>query len=223
MNISDIQKDEFHHCCLISGSSESFHILEKSVEKTFNISFTGNLDLLLIKVDSFNVVNARKVVDFVSKASIISTQPKIILLYFSIITVESQNILLKTLEEPSKNTYIFILTPNINILLPTVLSRCMLLDLPVEESFKNENDFITGNLRQRLKIIEKINKLKDGGEKKARFLEILNNVEIYLTKSKDKKDTDWDLSILAVLQAKKHMHSKGAMSKMLMESVALVL
>ncbi len=222
MNISDIQKDTLHHCSLIKGSSESFTILEKIIEKIFNITFVGNPDLLSIKIDSFNVVNARAVVDFASKASIISSQPKIILLYFSTITVESQNILLKTLEEPSKNTYIFILTPNVNILLPTVLSRCMLLALPAEEaSFKNENDFITANLQQRFKIIEKINKLKDGGDKKAKFLEILNDIEIYLNKNKSNKN--WDMSVQAVLQAKKHMHSKGAMSKMLMESVAIVL
>ena len=49
-------------------------------------------------------------------------------------TVAAQNALLKTLEEPPSYTVIFILTTNLEALLPTILSRCVVLSMkPVED------------------------------------------------------------------------------------------
>lgn len=53
---------------------------------------------------------------------------------------ETLNALLKTLEEPHNNVYAFITTQNENKLLPTILSRCQILNLlPIDkESIKEE-------------------------------------------------------------------------------------
>lgn len=49
-------------------------------------------------------------------------------------TVQAQNALLKTLEEPPEYGIILILTTNINSLLPTILSRCVVLNMkPVQD------------------------------------------------------------------------------------------
>ncbi len=49
-------------------------------------------------------------------------------------TVAAQNALLKTLEEPPAYTVIFILTTNVETLLPTIVSRCVVLAMkPVED------------------------------------------------------------------------------------------
>ena len=48
-------------------------------------------------------------------------------------TIQAQNALLKTLEEPPEYTVIILLTANIEILLPTIRSRCVILSMkPVE-------------------------------------------------------------------------------------------
>lgn len=50
-------------------------------------------------------------------------------------TVQAQNALLKTLEEPPEYTVILLLTTNMDTLLPTILSRCVLLNMkPVRDS-----------------------------------------------------------------------------------------
>lgn len=46
------------------------------------------------------------------------------------LTEQAQNALLKTIEEPPSYAVILLLTNNINILLPTILSRCVALKLP---------------------------------------------------------------------------------------------
>lgn len=50
-------------------------------------------------------------------------------------TVQAQNALLKTLEEPPEYAVIMLLTANVNSLLPTILSRCVVLNMkPVADS-----------------------------------------------------------------------------------------
>lgn len=44
-------------------------------------------------------------------------------------TVQAQNAILKTLEEPPEYTVIILLTTNVNSLLPTILSRCVVLNM----------------------------------------------------------------------------------------------
>jgi len=49
-------------------------------------------------------------------------------------TVQAQNAILKTLEEPPEYAVIMLLTTNVNSLLPTVLSRCVVLNMkPVSD------------------------------------------------------------------------------------------
>lgn len=50
------------------------------------------------------------------------------------LTEQAQNALLKTLEEPPEYAVIFLLVSNINVILPTILSRCVVLNLrPVDK------------------------------------------------------------------------------------------
>ncbi len=50
------------------------------------------------------------------------------------LTEQAQNALLKTIEEPPEYAVILLLTSNIGVLLPTILSRCVLLNLkPVDK------------------------------------------------------------------------------------------
>lgn len=55
-------------------------------------------------------------------------------------TVQAQNALLKTIEEPPEYAIIILLTTNADIFLPTILSRCVLLNIrPVQEDIiKNQ-------------------------------------------------------------------------------------
>ncbi|MBU1110913.1 hypothetical protein KKB83_04835 [Patescibacteria group bacterium] len=70
------------------------------------------------------------------------------------LTVQAQNCLLKTLEEPPENTYIFLIAQSKDHFLPTVLSRCQVMnwekDSRLQEFFKGEitvaNIEDTGNL-----------------------------------------------------------------------------
>ncbi len=48
------------------------------------------------------------------------------------------NALLKTLEEPPENTHIFLSAPSTKALLPTIVSRCQVVNIPPEKLFGSE-------------------------------------------------------------------------------------
>lgn len=236
MLVQDLHIDELHHAYLLNGGLNDSTILESNLERIFNVELIKNPDVLIKKAHAFQVNDAREVVEYVSKSALVLGAKKIILIHFSNITTESQNILLKTLEEPAKDTHIFIITPNVDMLLPTVLSRCMRIQLQSNKedhlaagtSSDSVEGFIKSSIPERLKIIDKIDKGKDKSENKAKMLEILSGIEEYLDSSKPELDNNeqllkWKLGAEAVLQAQRYMRDKGAMSKMLMESVAIVL
>ena len=51
-------------------------------------------------------------------------------------TPQAQNAILKTLEEPPEYAVIMLLTSNVNGLLPTILSRCVVLNMkPVADDW----------------------------------------------------------------------------------------
>lgn len=62
-------------------------------------------------------------------------------------TVQAQNALLKTLEEPPEYAVIMLLTTNVDVLLPTILSRCVVLNMkPVAD------DLVRKFLMEELKV-----------------------------------------------------------------------
>lgn len=63
------------------------------------------------------------------------------------LTIEAQNALLKTLEEPPANTYIFLTAETANTLLPTILSRASIIFINQEKEFdEQELQIITDQL-----------------------------------------------------------------------------
>ncbi|HZQ29671.1 MAG TPA: hypothetical protein VFA93_01165 [Patescibacteria group bacterium] len=81
------------------------------------------------------------------------------------ITTESQNALLKTLEEAPEDTIIIMLTPNIEEMLPTIVSRCKILSLDSSEENKVEQRdleiLLSGKLSDKMKLAQDLSKDKN--------------------------------------------------------------
>lgn len=131
------------------------------------------------------------------------------------ITVQGQNAILKTLEEPSKDTTIIMLVENINAILQTIQSRCQILRLgriPVERinayllslgvderSARAASALSDGIVGNGLKFLdEKFIKLRQEVINKAReivsasALEVLKSVDFFIS-NRDKIDTVFDI------------------------------
>jgi DNA polymerase III delta prime subunit len=91
----------------------------------------------------------------------------ILIYHFDLADVEAQSAFIKTLEEKTEKKFIIITVENINKLLPTVTSRCQIIDLTKRE---NSNDDLSIN--------EKLIKLFQAAQNNTK-LDFLNNTQIY--------------------------------------------
>lgn len=87
-----------------------------------------------------------------------------------LLTLASQQALLKTLEEPPETVRIIICVPNISLLLPTIVSRCQVVTIATTDAYSTEeldatwNTIVTlakGSRGERIKICGNLGKTKE--------------------------------------------------------------
>ncbi|MGL5820860.1 MAG: DNA polymerase III subunit delta' [Sarcina sp.] len=81
------------------------------------------------KENSFKIANVREIISEVSKKPFEGDKKVIILYDGQKMTIEAQNALLKTIEEPPIGVYIIILTTSLDLILDTIKSRCQVCKL----------------------------------------------------------------------------------------------
>lgn len=118
--------------------------LEKGVERARTLSSEKNINEFDITLESFE--KAIGIEDIRSIQKNLYLKPmrgefkSIILNIDKEITATAQNALLKILEEPPPSTSIFLVIPDSNTLLPTILSRCKVIK--IEDKFEISDDDI---------------------------------------------------------------------------------
>lgn len=100
-------------------------------------SVVNNPDILLI--NEYTIENIRNINIFLSISPYNHSSKVIIIPDAHLLNLDSQNTLLKNLEEPGTNNYFFLLTPRPNSLINTILSRCHLIKV-------NKNNTTTANI-----------------------------------------------------------------------------
>jgi len=109
---------------------------------------------------NFAIDEARELVDYQKTKS---ANKRFVVINKKFIRGEGQSALLKVLEEPSENTFIIILTTSTNTILPTILSRCVILDERKEKSKDSiKNSFIKN---KDFKNLERLLTLENAGER----------------------------------------------------------
>lgn len=93
-------------------------------------SLNNNPDIFQIsQPEDYNIDNIRLIKNFLSKRPYNHDSKIIIIHQAHLLNTESQNALLKNLEEPSDNNYFILITPVISGLLATIVSRCHIIRL----------------------------------------------------------------------------------------------
>ena len=120
--IKDILKIEFkdnnldHHLNLFKNNTHpNIKVIEKEIDnKTGKIKSNITIDQI------------RRLKTFLNSTSIIQNSSKIVIVDSAdYLNINSANSMLKILEEPKENTYIFLISNQISLLLPTIRSRCL--------------------------------------------------------------------------------------------------
>ena len=105
-----------HHLNLFKNNTHpNIKIIEKEIDnKTGKIKTNITIDQI------------RRLKTFLNSTSIIQNSSKIVIIDSAdYLNISSANSMLKILEEPKENTYIFLISNQISLLLPTIRSRCL--------------------------------------------------------------------------------------------------
>lgn len=97
------------------------------------------------------------------------------------ITLEAQNALLKTLEEPPESTLIIVQVLNSDEILPTILSRCKVIELSSKKEYSDISKFIA-ILNSKDEVGERLKLAQDLSKDKEQSLEFLENLILSLRK-----------------------------------------
>ena len=127
---------KLHHAILLHGkkgtgkSSFAKEFARNILQNTQDI----NPDLLIIekedKKKEITVNKARDVINFINKTSASSPYKFIIIDSACELNKSAANAVLKVLEEPHANNFLILISHNLNKVLPTIRSRCQIIQAP---------------------------------------------------------------------------------------------
>ena len=139
--------------------------------------------------------------------------------------LEAQNSLLKSLEEPVTDTKIILVIPHEGILLPTVLSRLLILNseniLLTAEDQSLAAKFLSSDPHQRLELIEANFNYKEEGVK-GKLMQFLVNCEQVIQQDFTKGDLP-KIDAVEIIKAKQNLSDRSAVPRLVMENLATTL
>ncbi len=126
--------DSFSHANLIVGNdgigkSIIARYLSNEIIRSKDDAESVDIVKYIPSSTSFGVDDVRKIIDEVSKKPYEGDKKVLILYRCDKLTVQAQNALLKTIEEPPNGVYLILLSDSLEIILDTIKSRCQIYKL----------------------------------------------------------------------------------------------
>lgn len=234
MILEYLNKDNLHHAYLIEGNREEIVPEIFKFCESLDIKTSGNPDFCHISIDNFKIDEAFDLRGMSSNKAF-SSLKKIFVISVNSFTLDAQNVLLKMFEEPIENTHFFLIVPDSNILLKTLISRFYLIS--ARQGLAGENGeaekFISMSLQQRINfikelLIEEEDEDEEGNEivvldsTRSKALNFLNALESTLHSKMSRMPLDIGF-FEHILKVREFLRMPGSSSKTLMESVALII
>lgn len=230
-----------HHAYIIEGLKEEIEpILLSALKRHIGMIVQGNPDLTILEYQSLGINESRDLSLRQSRAGFgglgagKESHPsrKIFIVSAESFTHEAQNALLKTFEEPTLHTHFFIIVPSLHIILPTLISRVVLVRRGNLSSNKDDAlDFAekflnTSSLAERFASIKKLTETrKDEIVDREKIRRILDHLEriLYTRFAGEKKGGEQSNIFREIYQTKTYLADRGSSPKMLLEHLAMEL
>ncbi len=208
-----------HHAYLLEGdTTEVLPVLRDTVGKELFV-FPGNPDFLELSFENFTVEDARKITSLQSLEPL--QNARVFIITFSFITREAQNVLLKTLEEPTHSTYLFLVVPAVDMLLPTLRSRLITIRFPSQTFLKDAQHFLADSVDTRILYVARFSD-KENESRKSEFLKFIGELEVELHRLFGKTHRSEEVSLLhELLTLKKYVFDQAPSLKMIGEYLAV--
>jgi len=224
-----------HHAHIIEGDSDTLvPSLIASLKRNMGIVAEGNPDVTILNYQSLGVEESRLLTEMQSHSAFKENTSdkdcpcnKIYIITTKSFTREAQNALLKTLEEPTVGTHFFIIVPRIDTVLPTLLSRMILVNetksgKKSDDTEKIAESFLQASFRERFAIAKKLTETKkDEPADREKIRRILDQMERILYERTKGKPTGHVFREL--YQIKTYLSDRGSSPKILLDHLVLAL
>ena len=173
-------------------------------------------DVVHVRVESFGIGDARTLAEQAYVRPVVRPTRDFVVT-FSSITVEAQNALLKLFEDPPDTTVFHVVVPREDLLIPTLRSRFLLVDVAVAAVDRDPmRDFLKMSYGERVDEIAKRTKAKD-----AVWIEaVVAGAEAY---AEHVKGGVKERVLRSVVLVRQYLGARSAGKKMLLEELALSL
>lgn len=199
---------------LVPGDADTLGTLVTLLEKEGSI-VKGSPDVYARFYDAFGIDDALEV-RARAQTRALGAQ-RFFLIAAPHFTVEAQNALLKTLEEPGSGTVFFLIVQSPETLLATVRSRAQRFSIKEERPHsRSAAEFLRATPETRLGLLKPLLEV----EGSAAVLSFLRDLEHVL--GERRHDASRQESLRALYRARKFASDKGALRKVLLEQFALL-
>jgi len=243
----NLRKDNLHHAYLLEGARDALVPELLIFIESLGVKTVGNPDFSYQSFDSIKVEDARnlKSQGFERGFSDKKDAKKVFVISANSLVPEAQNTVLKLFEEPIENTHFFLIVPDRNILIKTLVSRFYVIsarkDL-AEETVEAEQ-FIKMPLQKRIDFIKELLTEPEGEEAividsaRPRAIKFLNAIETvlhgkFLNNSSGllhpaggtfPVQNSLKISFTQIFKVREFLRMPGSSTKSLMESIALTI
>jgi len=139
-----------HHANLLVGTLEEAESYLCLLCDKWNIGLPNNPDFFAFRAETFGIDEARELKLLSARKAL--TSKKIFFIAPARLTLEAQNALLKTFEDPSPNTFFFLVVREEETIVPTLRSRMRINRMPGNalSRFVAAERFIASSVKDRL-------------------------------------------------------------------------
>ncbi len=231
--LKHLDKKKLHHAYLIEGERDEIMPEILSFFESLNIKTFGNPDFCHIIIDNLKIEEAFDLRAMSSDKSF-SLSKKVFIICVNSLTLDAQNVLLKMFEEPIENTHFFVVVPDADSLLKTLVSRFYFIrNKNVNTKTEDVEKFIGMSLQKRIDFIKELliepkedeesNEIVALDSTRSKALKFLNALESVLCNKLILK-TPLDIVLFEhFLKVREFLRMPGSSVKTLMESVALII
>lgn len=204
---------DLHHANLLIGTPEQAESYFSVLCKSLDITVANNPDLVTFRIDTFGIDEARELRLLSTRKAL--SDKKFFFIIPIRLTLEAQNALLKTFEDPSPETYFFLTTREESLIVPTLRSRMKIIPVGHGGDASVSADaekFLAFPIKKRLMFAKSF---VDDEKNLPIFLDSL----LYLLKRQGMEEKQ----LRSVYNIRRHIHDSSIASRLVLEHLSLVL
>jgi len=202
-----------HHANLLIGDHEEAESYFFLLCKRLSIKIANNPDLVIIRIDTFGIDEARELRVLSTRKAL--GDKKMFLIVPTRLTLEAQNALLKTFEDPSPNTFFFLAVREDHLVVPTLRSRMETIRVRYGG---NASVYVDAEKFLSLTVSKRLVFAKSFAEDEKNLPVFLDSL-LYLLK----KNEGNEKQVRSVYNIRRLIHDSSSASRLVIEHLSLML